>query len=71
VPNRFATRVQRLEPLGNEILVHVEGPASSPWVARVPPDQRMAIGDLVTVAIETSRAHLFGASGERLPAWPA
>jgi len=70
-PAGFTGQVLRLEPLGNEILVHVAAPASTTWIARVPPDRHVSPGDVVSVSIDPSRAHLFDANGERLPALPA
>jgi ABC-type sugar transport system ATPase subunit len=63
------TRVRRLEPLGSELLVHLDGPdaAPEPWVARVPPDHPVGDGEAVGVRVDGERAHLFDAgTGQRL-----
>lgn len=63
----FRSAVRRLEPLGSELLVHVEGPAGSLWVARVEPNAGLREGDHVGVAISIAGAHLFaGVGGERV-----
>lgn len=55
----FCCDVRRLEPLGNEILVHLSGPGEHSWVARVAPEFTCAIGDAVHVSIDGTRIHLF------------
>jgi len=55
----FICAVRRLEPLGNELLVHLNGPGERSWVARADAEYSCAIGDLVKVTIDRSRAHLF------------
>ena len=66
--NAFRCSVQRLEPLGNELLVHLSGPGDRSWVARVDPESSCAVGDAVNVFVDSTRIHLFaGANKERIP----
>ncbi len=67
--------VRRLEPLGSELLVHMDGVgpeeaggvAPEPWVARVAPDSPVRPGQTVGLRIDGDRAHVFDAgTGERL-----
>jgi ABC-type sugar transport system ATPase subunit len=63
----FTCTVQRLEPLGNEVLVHLNGPGERCWVARVDPESPCKLGDNVYVSIDRARVHLFaGPEQERL-----
>ena len=55
----FGTIIRRLEPLGNEMLVHIDGPDGVSWVARVDPEHECATGDRIGVRIDRSRIHLF------------
>jgi ABC-type sugar transport system ATPase subunit len=64
----FETRVQRVEQLGNEALVHVDGPAGAPWVVRAPSTVAARSGDTAGVRIDRAAALLFDASGTRLDA---
>jgi ABC-type sugar transport system ATPase subunit len=61
--------VRRLEPLGSELLVHMDGvpEGGEPWVARVPPDAPVRAGEEIGLRIDGDRAHLFDAAdGSRL-----
>lgn len=55
----FTCTVRRLEPLGNELLVHLAGPGECGWIARVDPEHTCTVGETVNVSIDTSRVHLF------------
>ena len=61
----FIADVHRVEPLGNESLVHVDGPAGRSWVVRAAADWPGRSGDRVGVRIDRDRAHLFDAASER------
>jgi ABC-type sugar transport system ATPase subunit len=58
--------VRRIEPLGSELLVHVDGPGGAPWVARLAPDAGVQPGQTVSLFLDRSRLHLFGPDGHRL-----
>jgi len=63
----FTTTVLRTEALGSELLVHVEGPESEPWIVRAAPDAALDAGARVGVGILPEQAHLFDAAdGRRL-----
>ncbi|UCD23154.1 MAG: ABC transporter ATP-binding protein [Gemmatimonadota bacterium] len=61
----FTADVVRLEPLGNEVLVYLDGPASESWVARVNPDHPCAVGDTIGVRLDRSRIHLFAGPNQK------
>ncbi|MCL4846272.1 MAG: ABC transporter ATP-binding protein [Acidobacteria bacterium] len=61
----FVADVHRVEPLGNESLVHVDGPAGRSWVVRAAADWPGRSGDRVGVRIDRASAHLFDATSER------
>jgi hypothetical protein len=62
-----AATVRRLEPLGNESLVHLDGPGGRPWVVRAPADVTCAPGECTGVRLDRRRVHLFaGDDGTRL-----
>ncbi len=69
-PHDFAATVLRVEALGSEQRVHLDGPGDAGWVARVPPALRVAAGDRVGVSVAWERAHLFGPDGSRVGAAP-
>jgi multiple sugar transport system ATP-binding protein len=48
----LASKVTRLEPLGNELLVHLRGPAGGGWVARTDPERRFAVDQEIGVGLE-------------------
>ena len=60
------TRVVRVEQLGNEALVHVDGPADVPWVVRAPATVAVAPGAAVGLRVERAAALLFDDRGTRL-----
>ena len=55
----FTCSLRRVEPLGNEVLVHLSGPGERSWVARVDADFPCTIGQTVNVSIDRARVHLF------------
>ena len=61
----FRAIVRRVEALGSEQRVHLDGPGDAGWVARAPPALRIARGDRVSVSVAWERSHLFGADGRR------
>ena len=61
----FRATVLRVEMLGSEQLVHLDGPGDAAWVARASPALRVARGDRVSVSVAWERSHLFGADGRR------
>ena len=67
----FAATVLRVESLGSEQLVHLDGPGDAAWVARESPAARLARGDRVHAAVAWERAHLFGPDGSRAGSAPA
>ena len=63
----FSCTVLRTEPLGNEVLVHLNGPGERSWIARIDPEHPCAVGDNVHVSIDRTRVPLFaGPKQERL-----
>ena len=57
-------RVRRLEPLGSELLVHVDPVdpgADQPWIARVAPDAPLEEGLEIGLHLNAERTHLFDA----------
>ena len=58
----FTAEIARLELLGNELLVHLNGPANSTWIARVDPEHRCAPRDQVGIKLDRARVHLFSDS---------
>ena len=64
-PHDFTATVLRVEALGSEQRVHLDGPGDAAWVARVPPALRVAAGDRVGVSVAWERTHLFGPDGSR------
>ena len=61
----FGATVVRVEALGSEQRVHLDGPADAAWVARAPPAVQVEAGDRVAVAVDWGRSHLFGPDGRR------
>lgn len=57
-------RVQVVEPLGSDTLVHLTL-GDSPFVVRIPPDSPPTVGATMTVGIQSGRLHLFDATTER------
>ena len=64
-PADFEATAVRVEVLGSEQRVHLDGPADAAWVARVPPTCRVAAGHRVGVSVAWERTHLFGPDGSR------
>jgi multiple sugar transport system ATP-binding protein len=62
----FVAQVQRLEPLGNELLVYLECPADCNWVARVDPEYQCSPGEQVGVRLDRTRLHVFAGPEEEL-----
>lgn len=59
--------VDRLEPLGNELLVHVRLGGEVEWVVRARADWTGQVDDRVRLHLSRDRLHLFDAdSGARL-----
>ena len=69
-PPPFPATVLRVEALGSEQRVHLDGPAGAAWVARTPPAHPAAPGNTVHVTVAWERAHLFGPDGTRVGAPP-
>jgi multiple sugar transport system ATP-binding protein len=57
-------RVQVVEPLGSDTLVHVTL-GQSLLTARVAPEMRPSPGEILSIGIDPSRIHLFDAASER------
>ena len=66
----FRATVLRVEALGSEQRVHLDGPGDAAWVARASPALRVAPGDRVSVYVAWERSHLFGPDGGRAEAVP-
>ena len=66
----FRAAVLRVEALGSEQRVHLDGPGDAAWVARAGPAQRIAPSDRVNVSVAWERSHLFGPDGHREEAAP-
>jgi len=63
----FAAEVDRLEPLGNEVLVHVQREPALRWIVRAKADWQGRPGDRVGLRLDRARIHLFDAeTGARL-----
>ncbi len=67
----FEATIVRVEALGSEQRLHLDGPADAAWVARAPPAMRVTSGDAVGVSVAWERTHLFGPDGGRLGAAPS
>ena len=66
----FEATVVRVESLGSEQRVHLDGPGDDAWIARAPPVPEVAAGDRVAVSVAWDRGHLFGPDGSRMAAAP-
>ena len=64
-PFDFAARVVRVEALGSEQRVHLDGPAGAAWVARTSPALEITPAHEVHVSVAWGRTHLFGPDGRR------
>jgi multiple sugar transport system ATP-binding protein len=62
--NTLRLPVRLVEPLGSEIMLHLEGPGDDPIVARVDPRVRLAAGDIAHVAFNTDKLHAFDPQSE-------
>ena len=60
----FATEVDVVEPLGNEILIDVKIGAN-PMVARVPPTSRLRMHERVRLSLDPERLHFFDSKTEQ------
>ncbi len=70
-PNpEFTATALRVESLGSEQRVHLDGPGEAAWVARAPSALYVTAGDRVSVSVAWERTHLFGADGGRIGAAP-
>ncbi len=65
-PPEFTAAVLRVESLGSEQRVHLDGPGEAGWVARAGPTLRVAAGMKVSVRVAWERTHLFAPDGRRL-----
>src|SRR5688572_19475135 len=59
----FASAVDVVEPLGNEILLNFRA-GGVPMVARIPPSVRLQMNDAVRLAIDPQGLHFFDAASE-------
>ena len=66
----FTAIVVRVEALGSEQRVHLDGPGGAAWVARSSPALEVAPGDHARVSVAWERTHLFGPAGHRQGAAP-
>ncbi len=66
----FRAVVLRVEALGSEQRLHLDGPGDAAWVARAGPVLRIAPGDRVNASVAWERSHLFGPDGRREEAAP-
>ncbi|MBV8200503.1 MAG: TOBE domain-containing protein, partial [Acidobacteria bacterium] len=57
-------RVEFVEPLGHEVIVHARVGADL-LLAKVGPHRAPRMGDELTLAVETAAIHLFDAAGEQ------
>ena len=57
-------RVQVVEPLGSDTLIHF-ALGSSNLTARVAPEMRPSPGETLSIGVDPSRVHLFDAATER------
>ncbi|MNC96430.1 TOBE domain protein [compost metagenome] len=62
-PHTFATAVDVLEPLGNEILLNFRA-GGVPMVARVDPGVRVKAHENVRFSLDAERLHFFDAKTE-------
>ena len=62
--NTLQLPVVIVEPLGNEVMLHLDGPADEPIVARVDPRVRLRPGDIAKIAVNTNYIHAFDRNSE-------
>ena len=53
-----------VEPLGSEIMLHLDGPGDDPIVARVDPRVRLRPGDVAQLVVNTDHIHAFDPQSE-------
>ena len=61
----FGATVLRVEALGSEQRVHLDGPGDAAWIVRASPSLSVAPQDRVHVSVDWARTHLFGPDGDR------
>ena len=66
----FEATVLRVEALGSEQRVHLDGPGDAVWIARASPALAVVAGDRVAVSVTWDRGHLFGPDGVRVAEAP-
>ena len=66
----FEATVLRVEALGSEQRIHLDGPGDAAWIARASPVLEAAAGERVAVSVVWDRVHLFGPDGTRAAAAP-
>jgi multiple sugar transport system ATP-binding protein len=59
--------VSLVEHLGDETIVHLEGPGQTALALKGPGDWVLALGDRLSLSPDISRARLFDDTGQRLP----
>jgi multiple sugar transport system ATP-binding protein len=59
-----SARVEVVEPLGGEVLVHARA-GDRLLIAKLPPDRLPAEGERIDLALDPARVHLFDAETER------
>jgi multiple sugar transport system ATP-binding protein len=62
--NTVQMPVRLVEPLGAEIMLHLDGPGEDPIVARVDSRVRLMAGDVATLVVNTDRIHAFDQQSE-------
>ena len=67
-PAEFVADVVRVESLGSEQRVHLDGPGDEAWISRTPASLPVAPGNRVGVVVAWQRSHLFGPDAARLGA---
>ncbi len=62
----FGATVLRVEALGSEQRVHLDGPGDAAWIVRASPSLSVAPQDRVHVSVDWARTHLFGPDDDRV-----
>jgi multiple sugar transport system ATP-binding protein len=62
--NTVRLPVRLVEPLGAEIMLHLDGPGDDPIVARVDSRVRLKTGDIAQLVVNTDRIHAFDPQSE-------
>jgi multiple sugar transport system ATP-binding protein len=60
----FPARIEVIEPMGSEMFIHFTA-AAGPFLARVPPREKIAAGDDLSVVYDMSKAHYFDPETEK------